>query len=71
MTRHQEPAERSLPARYLSPADLAALLGIPVQTVYQWRCQRTGPVGFRVGKHVRYDPRTVQEWIDGLVRGVA
>jgi hypothetical protein len=47
------------------------LLGIPVQTVYQWRCQRTGPVGFRVGKHVRYDPRAVQEWIDDLVRGVA
>ncbi|WP_405826778.1 helix-turn-helix domain-containing protein [Streptomyces sp. NBC_00838] len=54
-----------LPARYLTPEDLAALLAVPIETVYGWRKKRTGPTGFRVGRHVRYDPRTVADWIAG------
>lgn len=52
-----------LPDRYLTPDDLSALLSVPVETLYQWRKKRTGPPGFRVGKHVRYDPRAVHAWI--------
>ncbi|WP_420719456.1 helix-turn-helix transcriptional regulator [Streptomyces sp. XY66] len=37
---------------------------MPVETVYQWRKKRTGPPGFRVGRHVRYHPDAVQAWID-------
>lgn len=54
-----------LPTRYLTPDDLAALLSIPLETVYQWRKKRTGPPGFRIGKHLRYDPTAVLEWIAG------
>ncbi|MGW2582693.1 DNA-binding protein, partial [Streptomyces virginiae] len=25
--------------------------------------KRTGPPGFRVGRHIRYDPAAVQAWI--------
>ncbi|MFF7365027.1 helix-turn-helix domain-containing protein [Streptomyces sp. NPDC008125] len=52
-----------LPDRYLTPEDIAALLAVPIETVYHWRKQRTGPPGFRVGRHVRYDPAAVQAWV--------
>ncbi|MFP8905630.1 helix-turn-helix domain-containing protein [Streptomyces fenghuangensis] len=57
---------RTLPARYLTPVDLAELLGVPVETVYQWRRKRIGPPGFRVGRHLRFDPDDVRRWVDGL-----
>ncbi|ARX82995.1 DNA-binding protein [Streptomyces alboflavus] len=59
--------KRLLPERYLTPVDLADLLGIPVETVYQWRRKRTGPRGFRVGRHLRYDPEDVRAWISSLI----
>ncbi|MFE6691632.1 helix-turn-helix transcriptional regulator [Streptomyces sp. NPDC057743] len=56
---------RGLPDRYLTPEDLVALFSLEsVETVYAWRRKRTGPPGFRVGKHVRYDPDAVRAWID-------
>lgn len=51
-----------LPDRYLTPEDLAALFSVPIETVYAWRRKRTGPPGFRIGKHVRYDPAAVARW---------
>ncbi|THA81405.1 helix-turn-helix domain-containing protein [Streptomyces sp. A0592] len=53
-----------LPDRYLTPDDIAELLAVPLETVYQWRKKRTGPPGFRVGKHLRYDPTAVHGWIN-------
>ena len=38
---------RILPVRYLTPEDLVEMFELPsVETVYQWRCKRTGPRGF-------------------------
>jgi excisionase family DNA binding protein len=54
-----------LPDRYLTPDDVAMLLTVPLETVYQWRKKHTGPPGFRVGKHLRYDPTAVHNWIAG------
>ncbi|MEU6492651.1 helix-turn-helix domain-containing protein [Streptomyces sp. NPDC004096] len=51
-----------LPDRYLTPEDIAALFGVPIETVYQWRRKRIGPPGFRVGKHLRFDPADVRRW---------
>lgn len=53
----------ALPERYLSPEDLADLFGVPLETVYQWRRKRTGPPGFRIGRHLRYDPEAVRAWV--------
>ena len=53
----------ALPARYLSPEDIASLFAVPLETVYQWRRKHTGPPGFRVGRHVRYDPAAVARWV--------
>jgi excisionase family DNA binding protein len=58
---------RPLPDRYLTPLDLADLLGVPVETVYQWRRKDTGPRGFRVGRHLRFDPEDVRVWVASLM----
>lgn len=60
-----------LPERYLTPADVADLLGVPVETLYQWRRKRTGPPAFRIGRHLRYDPARLRQWIDGLTEVAA
>lgn len=52
-----------LPDRYLTPDDIADMFGVPLETVYQWRRKRTGPPGFRVGKHLRYDPADVRAYV--------
>ncbi|MEU3068164.1 helix-turn-helix domain-containing protein [Streptomyces sp. NPDC006906] len=55
-----------LPDHYLVPGEITALLTVPLETVYAWRKERTGPPGFRVGKHLRYDPGAVHAWINAL-----
>ncbi|MBQ1099724.1 helix-turn-helix domain-containing protein [Streptomyces sp. b94] len=61
-----------LPERYLTPEDLVQLFDLPsVETVYQWRRKRLGPRGFRVGRHLRYDPRDVQSWVQSRMKGAA
>lgn len=55
-----------LPDRYLTPEDIAAMFCVSIETVYHWRKQRTGPPGFRIGKHLRYDPAAVHAWVNTL-----
>ena len=43
--------------------DVAAYLRVPVETLYRWRKQRTGPRAARVGRHLRYDPSDVRAWL--------
>ncbi|MET7927865.1 helix-turn-helix domain-containing protein [Streptomyces sp. NPDC005349] len=67
-TRSAQPDPRAtlragLPDRYLTPDDIAEMFEVPKETVYQWRKKRTGPPGFRVGKHVRYDPADVRAYV--------
>lgn len=53
-----------LPDRYLTPEDIRDMFGLPsVETVYTWRKKRIGPPGFRVGKHLRFDPADVRAWV--------
>lgn len=54
-----------LPDRYLTPDDIAEMFEVPKETVYQWRKKRTGPPGFRIGKHLRYDPGDVRAYVNG------
>lgn len=48
---------------HLSPEQIAEEFGVPLATVYKWRSQRTGPPGFRVGRHVRYRRQDVDRWV--------
>ena len=52
-----------LPDRYLTPDDIAEMFDVPKETVYQWRKKRIGPPGFRIGKHLRYDPADVRTYV--------
>jgi excisionase family DNA binding protein len=49
--------------RYLSPAEVADLLGIPVATVYGWATRGTGPARIRVGRHTRYTESELRRWL--------
>lgn len=67
-TKREQPDPRAtlragLPDRYLTPDDIADMFEVPLETVYQWRRKRTGPPGFRIGKHVRYDPTDVRAYV--------
>jgi excisionase family DNA binding protein len=44
-------------------AMLSSYLGIPVATLYKWRQQEAGPPAVRLGKHIRYRPEAVREWL--------
>jgi len=48
----------------LSVAELADYLGVPIATVYRWRYQRQGPLGYRIGRHVRFRSSDVQRWLE-------
>jgi predicted DNA-binding transcriptional regulator AlpA len=52
--------------RLWSARDVSEYLGVPVQTLYDWRCEGYGPRGKRVGKYLRYDPAEVRRWFDEL-----
>ena len=47
----------------LSLDDLAAFLGVPKRTLYSWRYRGEGPVGYRVGRHVRFRREDVEAWL--------
>ncbi|MEU6553098.1 helix-turn-helix domain-containing protein [Streptomyces sp. NPDC046915] len=65
-------APRALPTRFLTPDDLVEMFELPsVERVYQWRRKRTGPRGFRVGRHLRFDPDDVRAWVESQLRGAA
>ncbi len=51
----------------LTAQALALYLEVPVATVYAWRHRRQGPPGFKVGRHLRYRARDVEQWILDLV----
>ncbi|GHF03044.1 hypothetical protein GCM10018772_29820 [Streptomyces fumanus] len=42
-----------------------------VETVYQWRRKGTGPRGFRIGQHLRFDPDDVRAWVESQITGAA
>jgi hypothetical protein len=42
--------------------ETASFLRVPKATLYQWRHRSYGPLGRRVGRYVRYDPREVRAW---------
>jgi len=50
--------------RLLTADELADFLDVPIRTLYAWRHRGEGPIGFRVGKHLRYRRSDIQRWIE-------
>jgi DNA-binding transcriptional MerR regulator len=44
--------------------ELSEYLGIPVQTIRGWRTKNYGPPARKIGKHLRYDPAKVRNWLE-------
>jgi len=55
--------------RLLSPTTVAAILGVPRQTLLNWRNKRHGPPGIKVGRHLRYRRGSLNAWIDEQTDG--
>ena len=54
-------AARSL----LTPQEVAALTGLSLETLAQWRSQARGIPYLKLGRAVRYDPADVQAYLEG------
>ncbi len=51
------------PERLLTLPEVADHLGVPLQTVYQWRSRGDGPRGIKVGRHVRVRRDDLEAWL--------
>ena len=43
--------------------EVAEYLRVPKATIYAWRSRGEGPSGLKVGRHVRFRPSDVEEWL--------
>lgn len=44
--------------------ELAAYLGLPKQTIYDWRVAGRGPRAYRFGKRLGFAVADVREWVE-------
>jgi predicted DNA-binding transcriptional regulator AlpA len=49
--------------RTLTVCGAAAYLGLSASTLNKLRCTGSGPVYFKLGRAVRYDPRDLDHWL--------
>lgn len=54
-----------------TPAQVSDYLGVPVNTLTQWRYRGIGPRYVKVGRHVRYDWRDLERWQAGQTQETA
>ncbi|MER7436160.1 helix-turn-helix domain-containing protein [Pseudonocardia alni] len=57
--------------RLWSVQDVADYLGVPVATLYDWRCKGYGPKAKKVGRYLRYESDAVRRWFADLEDGAA
>lgn len=48
--------------KYLSPQELAEMLGVAITTVYGWTSDRQIPF-LKIGRLVRFDPLRIDKWL--------
>jgi excisionase family DNA binding protein len=63
-TRREQVMNQIADERLMTIADLSAMLGVPVDTLYGWRHRGEGPTGYRIGRHVRYRRSSVEAWLE-------
>ena len=61
--RQWEARNRNL-AQLLTPAEVAAMLGIKEQTLTAWRCRGSQELEYiRVGRCIRYRPEAIEDYL--------
>lgn len=70
MTQKQRPAVRQQPEEgllgrdgFIDSDELAEFLRVPMATLDQWASRGGGPNFHKFGRHRRYAPSDVREWI--------
>ena len=43
---------------------VARLLHCQIKTLQAWRCRGGGPEFVRIGRLIRYNPKTVEDWVE-------
>ncbi|MGH3988990.1 MAG: helix-turn-helix transcriptional regulator [Actinomycetes bacterium] len=44
--------------------ELAEYLGVPVQTIYDWRLSGRAPRAYKLGKNLRFAVSDVAQWLE-------
>lgn len=44
--------------------ELVEYLGVPVQTIYDWRLSGRAPRAFKLGKHLRFAASDIAAWLE-------
>jgi predicted DNA-binding transcriptional regulator AlpA len=57
-------AEAIITTKLWGTKDTADYLGVPVNTLYQWRAKGYGPPAHRIGKYIKYVPGEVRNWVN-------
>lgn len=57
-------SELDSPPRLLSMQELSDWLQVPIKTLYDWRHKGEGPPTIRVGRHLRFDPADIADWLN-------
>ncbi len=52
-------------AELLTAEEVAAMTGLCIETLAQWRSQKRGIPYLKLGRAVRYDPEDVQAYLQG------
>lgn len=65
------PRERPMIDPLWTAGETSHYLGVPVQTLYQWKWLGQGPPVHKIGRHLRYDPAEVRAWVLSLRTEVA
>ncbi len=55
----------ALPAKLLTPQEVAELTALSLHTLAQWRSQRRGIPYLKIGRKAMYDPGDVRRYLDG------
>ncbi|MDR1242217.1 MAG: helix-turn-helix domain-containing protein [Deltaproteobacteria bacterium] len=50
--------------KLLSPVEVEEMYNIPTTTLEKWRSLKMGPSYHKLGKHIRYKPKDVEQWIE-------
>lgn len=59
-----------MPEKLLTPAEVSQLLGVSLQTLAVWRCEKRYPLRYvKTGRLVRYRASDVQRFIVARLRG--
>lgn len=56
------PATQAEHVHWLDTNGVAARLRVSPSTIRYWRYRQIGPIGFKLGRNVRYDAQLVDRW---------